>query len=64
MIDNIKGLVRPYISVALVSVTAYLAITGKIDPKDMLSLTGVIIAFHFGERSGSKQENIGPLIKK
>lgn len=26
MIDNIKGLVRPYISVALVSVTAYLAI--------------------------------------
>lgn len=59
MVEKIRGLVRPYISVIFASVTAYLAFVGKIEPKDILYLTGIIVAFHFGERSGSKQSENG-----
>jgi len=54
MIDNIKGLIRPFISVAFTITAMFLAITGKIDPGEVLSITGIIVAFHFGERAASK----------
>ena len=50
MTNIIRELVRPYISFLLVSVVAYLAIRGKIEPEQILTPAGMIIAFHFGER--------------
>ena len=54
-VETVRGLVRPYISFVFASVTGYLAITGAIDAKDMLSITGIIVAFHFGEKSALKK---------
>jgi hypothetical protein len=47
----IRTMVRPYISVAITSAIVYLGVLGKIEPKDLLALAGVIIAFHFAERA-------------
>ena len=52
-IDAIKGLIRPFISVVFVSTVCYLSLKGKIEPGDILQLTGIIVAFHFGERSAN-----------
>ena len=54
-IDAIRRLVRPFISVCFVGTTVALAILGKVDPKDMLEITGIIVAFHFGERAALKK---------
>lgn len=54
-IETIRSLVRPYISIVLVSVVAYLGVKGKIVAKDILYLAAVIIAFHFGERKSLKR---------
>ena len=51
MVELIRGLVRPFISFCFVMTTAVLAVIGKIDPGDILQLTGIIVAFHFGERA-------------
>jgi len=56
-INAIRDLIRPFISFCFVSTTMFLALTGKIEPKDMLQITGIIIAFHFGERAASKKSN-------
>lgn len=50
-VNNIKALIRPFISVAFVVATVILAVMRKIEAKDILSLTGIIVAFHFGERA-------------
>ena len=57
--ETIRGLVRPYISLLLVSVVAYLAIIGKIEPGQILTPAGMIIAFHFGERKVLREEKPG-----
>jgi len=54
MVEIIRGLVRPFISIAFVSVTVTLALLGKIEAKEILLPTGMIVAFHFGERSALK----------
>jgi hypothetical protein len=56
MVDKIRQLVRPFISVSLVSTVVYLAVTGIVDAKEVLTLAGLIIAFHFGERSVKKNQ--------
>lgn len=53
-IDSLKALVRPFISISFTLVTLSLALTGEIDAKELLSITSIIVAFHFGERAGSK----------
>lgn len=60
MIDNIRKLVRPFVSVCFVGLTVYLGITGKIDAEKILTLTGIIVAFHFGERSALKNDTAIP----
>jgi len=55
MVDKIKQLIRPFVSIAFVLTTVILALNGKIEAKEMLSYTGIIVAFHFGERSALKK---------
>lgn len=55
MIKETQSLMRPFITVCFVGVTAYLAFIGKIDAKDILSLTSIIVAFWFGERAALKK---------
>ena len=55
MIEIIRGLVRPFISVSFVSMTGYLVYMGFIDAKEVLGITSIIVAFHFGERSALKK---------
>lgn len=50
MLDLIRGIVRPVTTFAFVGVVSYLGIIGKIDPKDMLGLTGIVVAFWFSDR--------------
>jgi len=57
ILDFIRGLVRPFIAVSFVSVTLYLAIIGRLNPKEVLAITGIIAAFYFGERAGLKKPN-------
>ena len=52
--ENIRSLVRVFISVAFVLMTAWLVWTGKIDPREVLLITGIIVAYYFGERAGLK----------
>jgi len=58
MIDFIRGTVRPVTTFAFVGATVYLAIIGKIDPKDMLGLTGIVIAFWFSDRKTAPKGGI------
>ena len=54
-IDAIRKLVRPFISVCFVRTTVVLAILGRIEPKDILTVTAIIISYHFGERAALKK---------
>lgn len=51
MVEIIKSLVRPFISVAFVLSTVTMFLMGKEVPTEMLTTTGMIVAFHFGERA-------------
>jgi len=57
MIEKVRLLIRPFISVVFVITTACLALTGMVDPNEILTITGLIIAFHFGERSALKDKD-------
>jgi hypothetical protein len=57
MIETIRNLVRPFMAVSFVGTTIYLAVTAKIEPGKLLSITGMIVAFYFGERSALKGVN-------
>ena len=54
-INCIRRLVRPIISLALVGVVCWLALQGKIEPKELLILATTVVAFHFGEKAASKK---------
>ena len=51
---DIGHLIRPFMAVCFVLLTAYLAFIGKIDAKDILLITSNIMAFYFGERAALK----------
>ena len=53
----VRGLIRPFIAVSFVSVTLYLAIVGKLNPREVLSITAIIAAFYFAERAALKNPN-------
>jgi len=54
MVNIVRKLIRPFIAVAFVLASIYLFIAGKIDPMQILQITGIIIGFYFGERSALK----------
>lgn len=54
LVEIAKQLVRPMIAVCLMGILVFYAVTGKITEQNVLSLTGMIIAFYFGERSALK----------
>ena len=54
MLQTIRGLVRPTISILFALAAVYLAVVGKIAPGEFLPIVATIIAFHFGERKGQK----------
>ncbi len=54
-VQKIKRLVRPFITFCLMGTFSYLAVTGKIPPKEVVLLVAIITAFYFGERSASKK---------
>jgi len=54
-LEFIRGIVRPIISISFVSMCAFLVVKGSIDAKDVLELTGIIVAFHFGEKAALKK---------
>ena len=60
MIDFIRGIVRPITTFTFVGTVAYLGIIGKIDPKDILSLTGIVVAFWFSDRKVPKGDTDEP----
>lgn len=51
--DKLKSLieVKKLIALLLTIVFCYLAITGKVEPKDYLTVFLMIIAFYFGQSS-------------
>lgn len=53
--NQIRELIRPFISVSFILMTCFGAIKGAIDFKDILEVTGIIVAFHFGERAALKK---------
>lgn len=55
-LDFIRGIVRPVVTFTFVGVAAYLAVVGKIDPKDILGLAGIVIAFWFSNRSNNTEK--------
>ena len=56
----VRGLIRPFIAVSFVIVTLYLAIVGKLNAREILTITGIIAAFYFGERAALKNPNTQP----
>jgi len=61
-IETVRALVRPFISVFMILTFVYLAIVGKIPPKEVATIVGLVIAFHFGERAAAKKQNDQPPI--
>jgi len=59
MIEIIKKLVRPLMAFGFVGTVIYLAIKGKIPPKEVLTITAIIVAFYFGERAALKRPGEG-----
>ena len=59
-LEFIRGIVRPVVTFSFVGATVYLSVIGKIDPKDMLGLTGIVIAFWFSDRKTPKGDTNEP----
>ena len=54
-IETIRSIVRPFISVSFVLMTAYCVYKGQINGKDILTIMGILMAFYFGERSAKNK---------
>ena len=59
-VETVRALVRPYISIVMITTIAYLGIIRAIEAKDILYLGSIIVAFHFGEKSALKQPSGKP----
>jgi hypothetical protein len=55
-LNFIRGIVRPVTTFSLVGAIVYLAVIGKIDPKDILGLGGIVLAFWFSDRKTKNNE--------
>ena len=49
ILNFIRGIVRPVITFAFAGAIVYLAVKGTLDVKEIVTPTGMIIAFWFGE---------------
>jgi len=58
-LEFIRGIVRPIISLSFVAIVGWMTYKEFVDPKDILAITGMIVAFHFGERAALKGGNNG-----
>ena len=56
-IETIRSLVRPFMAVSFVFMTAFCVYKGQIDGKEVLTIMGILMAFYFGERSTKNKEN-------
>lgn len=54
LVEMVRGLVRPFISISLTSAVIYSLLFKTEISGSLLQITGMVIAFHFGERSASK----------
>jgi hypothetical protein len=52
----IRSLIRPFIAVVVVATLMYLFVSGKLESNQLLTLSGPIIGFYFGERAAKKRE--------
>ena len=53
-VEMIRSLIRPFIAVTVVATLMYLFISGKLESNQLLTLSGPIIGFYFGERAAKK----------
>jgi len=53
-VESIRKLIRPFIAVSFVGTAVFLLIAGKIEAREVLTITSLIIGFYFGERSAKK----------
>lgn len=60
-VTKIKKLVRPFIAVSFTLTTVALLITGKLEAREVLTITAVIIGFYFGERSALKNPELADI---
>jgi len=51
----IRKMVRPFIAVSFILATVGLFAWGKLDAREILTPTGIIIGFYFGERAALKK---------
>jgi len=49
-LELIRGLVRPFVTTTLTILVIYMAIIGKMEPKEVLLLYGPILGFWFGSK--------------
>jgi hypothetical protein len=56
VLNFIRGCVRPFISVMLMTMLGWLVFKGNVEGKDILQLSGIIFAFYFAERGIKKRE--------
>jgi len=47
--------VKTIVTFALVGTVAYLGVIGKIEPKDMIMMTMVVLAFYFSKKDTPKE---------
>jgi hypothetical protein len=55
LVESIKTLIRPLIALAFVATTCILFFDGKLEAKDILQITSIVIGFYFGERATRKE---------
>ena len=56
-LETIRGLMRPFVTVALVSTAIYLALKGKIEAEAVWAAVTFILGHYFGERAALKKPN-------
>ena len=55
--NQLKEFMRPFITFSFVITSVALVSFGKIDAKEFMTITSIIVAFYFGERSALKNPN-------
>ena len=59
MVGKLRTWVRPIMTLSFTATVIYLAIEGKIEPREIMLVYGIIMAFYFGERAALKQPHKG-----
>ena len=50
--NNLRGLVRPVTTLALVAMLIFMTVTGRPIPADVMALTVGVISYWYGSRKG------------